>query len=302
VILKKFFYVYLLGTIFISPFFINTTSIYSSFLYNNPQISLKQNENPLTGIKIGWITTHGENGNSTYLTTLNDAINMGASTTIITTEINNSLLNNFQIVVIEQGGTSWTTNELNALSTWVNSGGSVYILGDDLDPPQLNVSILFQIFYNETDPVAGNIVNLNHQYPILNGITSLFAFFPAASIDIGNTTNSLMNIALTDDLAVIVAALQVNQGRILVNIDADGMIHDSWIGGNDNNLFANNSWLWLAKVIGNGESNPPNPLPYYLLLIDSLKTEGLLSLILLTISLSILTFILILFFWRKRKK
>jgi len=187
---------------------------------------------------------------------------MGASLTINNTEINSTFLNQFDIIVIEQGGTSWSTNELNDLVNWVNAGGSVYILGDDLDPPQLNVSGRFNIYYNSTDPIAGDITNLDHQYPILNGVVSLYAFFSSASINTAISTSQLMNLALTNDSAVILAALQVNLVMILINIDADGMIRDGFIdsGGSENHLLANNSWLWLADLIGNGNSsfNPPD--------------------------------------------
>ena len=286
--------------------FINSYTINNDFLHINfnSEFFLEQFNSPLAGINIGWITTHGENSNSTYLITLNDAINMGANSLTITTEINNTLLSNFQIVIIEQGGASWTPVELNSLAIWVNNGGSVYILGDDLDPPQKNVSSKFNIFYNETDPISGDITNLNYQYPILNGVNNLYAFWPGASINITNSTNSLMNIALTDDLAVIVTALQVNQGRILINIDSDGMIRDDWINdaGSDNHIFANNSWLWLANVIGNGDSPSSDSVPYYILLFNSLNSISIPWIMLLAVIISGLVILIILIFQKFKSK
>ncbi len=273
-----------------------------------PEVKIYQKSANLTNIDIGWITTHGENDNSLYTTTCSDAVDMNATFSIINSEINSSLLNNFDIVVIEQGGTSWSSSELNDLVNWVNNGGSVYILGDDLDPPQLDVSNKFNIHYNASDPIAGDITNLDHQYPILNGVISLYSFFPGASINVASSTSLLMYLALTNDSAVIVTALQVNLGRILINVDADGMIMDSWISADDNELFANNSWLWLADLIGNGDSppyNPPgeifNPILLVPLLMSGSSNLSLIWIILIlvmsVIVISIVSFILI----RKRK-
>ncbi len=231
-------------------------------IYLNPAtLRLKALDNSsLIDKDIGWITTHGEDDNTSYSITVGDAEAFGANFSIINMEINSTILSYFDILVIEEGGSNWLSSELSSLKTWIEHGGALYILGDQPGDSQGNVSEYFNVFYNHSDPQSGPLSNLDLIHPIMEGVASLDSFFPSASINEFASTSFLHIIGRSWDDYPLLASLLVMDGRILWNVDSDGMINDFNIGHEDNRRLANNTWLWLAtdNDINNSNNNNGN--------------------------------------------
>ncbi len=216
-------------------------------------------QNNLVNKSVGWIIYHGEDDNSTYTVTVNDLKAFGAEFSQINSEITQILLSSYDILVIEEGGTDWLNSELIALDSWIKQGGALYILGDQPGDSQSNVSLYFNVYYNTTDPLAGLLTIEDSTHDLFENVTNIDCFFPSASIDEIQSTASLEVLARSGDNAAILAALLIQNGRILWNIDSDGTINDFNIGFADHRQFANNSWIWLATpnpyTPGNGGDN-----------------------------------------------
>ncbi|MHA1378517.1 MAG: hypothetical protein ACTSRG_09065 [Candidatus Helarchaeota archaeon] len=281
----------------------NIYFIKNNFLTFNskiPSISISYSNSPLQGKKIGIVKTHGEGDPFFHYTiTLNDVQDMGATVDNITTEVNSSLLNLYDIIIIDVQGTNWTSNELTDLYTWVQNNGSLYVWGD-YGSARVNVSAKFDVFYNNTATFKGTLI-LNDNPPILQGVNTLYADGPLASIDLNVSRNDLMVIALSRDNSPIIVALQENEGRVLWLCDVVGTIENTYISSYDNHLFANNSWLWLGGVLGNEYS--PKPSDWWILLLSEKLIEIPFSLtfIILISSLAIVFTIITIFYIKKRR-
>ncbi|MFX1298880.1 MAG: hypothetical protein ACFFD2_28975 [Promethearchaeota archaeon] len=200
----------------------------------------------LVNKSVGWVISHGEDDNSTYTVTVNDLKAFGAKFSQINSEITQFLLSTYDILVIEEGGTDWLNSELIALDSWIKEGGALYILGDQPGFSQGNVSLYFNVYYNTTDPLPGLLTIENPSHDIFENVTYIDAFFPSASIDETQSTSSLDVLARSGDNRTLIATLLINNGRILWNVDSDGLINDFNIGFADHRKLANNSWIWLA--------------------------------------------------------
>lgn len=215
---------------------------------NHPDLYIQAlDKNNLINKNIGWIVCHGEDDNSTYSVTVNDLKAFGADFSLINnTVITSTLLNSYNILVIEEGGTNWGTNELIALNSWIEGGGALYILGDEPGHSQGNVSQYFDVYYNDTVSSAGALTILNTSHLLFENVSIIYSYGSTASIDASQSTNALDILAVTDEGGLIIVTLLIKSGRILWIVDSDGMINDFAISSDDNRQLANNSWIWLA--------------------------------------------------------
>ena len=188
----------------------------------------------------------------------------GADFSLINSEITSGLLSSYDILVIEEFGTSWASSELTSLKTWVEDGGALYILGDQPGDSQSSVTEHFNVYYNETSALDGFLTIINSTHPIFESVSDIQLLLgPSASLDESQSTESLEILAVSTDGAPILAALLVDSGRILWNVDSDGTINNPYIGNADHRQLANNSWIWLATpnpYTGNGPIVPPDLL------------------------------------------
>ncbi len=220
-------------------------------------------QNNLVNKTVGWVIYHGEDDNSTYTITVNDLKTFGAEFLQINSEITQGLLSSYDILVIEEGGTDWLNSELTALDSWVKQGGALYILGDQPGYSQGNVSLHFNVYYNTTDPLAGILTIEDPSHALFENVSTIDSFFPSASIDEIQSTTSLEVLARSRDNVTIIAASLIQEGRILWNVDSDGIINDFNLANGDNRQLANNSWIWLATPnppTGNGSTPTPDLL------------------------------------------
>lgn len=261
--------------------------------YNNNSFNIKTQSldaSNLIGKSVGWVITHGEDPDNDYSITVNDLQNLGANFSSINSEINNSLLSSYDILVIEEGGTEWQISELLSLKSWVENGGALYILGDLPGISQSNVSQYFNVYYNHTDALDGMLTILNSTHPLFEDVTLVESFYPSASLDESKSIDSLEILAITDDGAPIIATLLVEKGQILWNVDSDGIINDFNIGIYDHKQLANNSWIWLATpnpYTGNGPSDTDNLL---------------IPIIIIASSIAVVAIVIFIVVWKKRKK
>jgi len=283
---------------YISFLFLGIICLLSSniVIFSNQQLYRPANvrisaldESVLIGKNVGWIISHGEDDNSTYSFTINDLKSFGAQFSLINTPITSGLLSSYNIVVIEEGGTNWAPNELTALKAWIETGGAVYILGDQPGFSQGNVSQYFNVYYNVSMALNGLLTISDPGHPVFENVATIDSAFATASIDESLSTDALKVLAMSRDNQSLIAALLVNEGRILWNVNSDGIINDFSLDIDDNRKFANNSWIWLATsnpYTGNGPSD----------------TGDLLIPIIIASSIAVVAIVIVIVVWKKKKK
>jgi len=247
-------------------FFLSVFNV-SYFRFNNDPLAIRTqslDETVLIDKSVGWVIYHEEDDNSSYTATIDNLKAFGADFSIINSSITSGLLTSYDILVIEEFGTSWTSPELTSIKTWVEGGGALYILGDQAGDSQSSVSEHFNVYYNETSALDGFLTIINSSHPIFESVSDIQLLLgPSASLDESQSTESLEILAVTTDGAPIIAALLVDSGRILWNVDSDGTVNNLYIGSADHRQLANNSWIWLATpnpYTGNGSPAPPDLL------------------------------------------
>lgn len=216
---------------------------------------------PLKNIKIAWIRTHGESSNSSYTKILNDARDLGADVVTFNSAITNTSLKDFDIIVVGDGGTAWTSEELNIIEEWVINGSSILILGDERDSSQVSLSQKFNVTYSSLSGVSGNSSQILYEHNVTFGISTIYFPYPESTI---STSSNIYLTPLINDRSgnLIVASLQYGSGRLLW-ICEDSFINTE-IDKVDNNFLSNNTWIWLANttdnynapILGNAGVNP----------------------------------------------
>ncbi len=273
-----------LGLLCIIIFLLYTTPF--NHLSNYPITSQTSSSlDVLYGKHVGWIVCHGEDDNSTYGEILQDLVQAGAEFSIINnTLINDTVVDSFDILILEENGTTWQIAEINALKRWVAHGGGLYILGDEPGLSQENVSQSFGVYYNHTAPAFGSSILDALDHPILKGVTTIYSDFPTASI-IKSSSNASLNVIVSSyDGQPMVATLLHGNGRVLWIVDADGIINDVNLNFADNAIFANNCWIWLATAnpVVNPDGNPGDQDLITLIVILVISVTAIVILIPLT--------------------
>ncbi len=202
-------------------------------------------QSQMDGEKIGCIMTHGEsNLYLQYSYILNQAKFFGATVEDITATITTESLSTYTIVVIGDGGSSWSASELTALDNWVRSGRSIYILGDNKDASQVSVSNKFNVFYG---PPPSGWSGIDWDSPLMVDVTHTSWVYPSLStIDLSSSTNEL-TVVISNSGNGEVVYLQKGKGRLLWNVFGEGMIGDSQVYSGHNRQFSENCWIWLAN-------------------------------------------------------
>ena len=218
---------------------------------------------PLKNIKIAWIRTHGESSNSSYTKILDDARNLGADVVTFDSAITNTSLKDFDIIVVNDGGTAWTNEELNHIEKWVINGSSILILGDERDSSQISLSQKFNVTYSSQSGVSGNSTQILCEHAVTFGLSNIY--FPYPESTISSSSNIYLSPLINDRNGnLIVASLQYGSGRLLW-VSEDSLINTE-IDKVDNNFLSNNTWIWLANtsdnynapIISNAGVNPSN--------------------------------------------
>ncbi|MHA1278359.1 MAG: hypothetical protein ACTSQI_17585 [Candidatus Helarchaeota archaeon] len=208
---------------------------------------------PLKNVSIAWVRSHGEFSNSSYTSLVTDAIELGAEFMIFQGEINESSIQNFDLIIINEGGSSWSSNELDALVNWVVDGGSILILGDNGDPAQVNVSSRFQIHYSNVGGSSGISTQIYHPHYTTENILAIYFPLPLSSIS-SESNIYLQPLINASNGKLIIGSLQYGSGKLLWILDES--LQNSYINYANNIVFVNNSMIWLSDTTPN--HNRPN--------------------------------------------
>ncbi|MFX0102266.1 MAG: hypothetical protein ACFFCS_22055, partial [Candidatus Hodarchaeota archaeon] len=216
--------------------------------YTGPQVEIP----PLGGKVVGWIQSHGENSNSSYEDFLNGFTNLGANVTTITTTINITLLAQYDALILGEGGSTWTPDELDDLYLWVLQGGLIVILGDNADSSQVNVSARFDVFYDFGLKSSGYTTNIHAYHHAMESIPEIYLSLPISSIDLTNTTKRIVALCNSTANETIIATLELGAGRLFWLTDE--IITDLYINYANNSQIASNLYDLVALNRTNNQS------------------------------------------------
>jgi hypothetical protein len=175
-------------------------------------------------------------------TLISDAAGAGAEVNLNWTyPIDASILEGYDVLWVNCcGDTSWTSDELNAVSDWLAEGGAVFVHGES-SPATDGPASIYGISYQPASSAWGTTMNIT-EHPISAGVNAVF---------VGENYHSLASGGGADIVVYdpagkpYVVAQEQGRGRMVV-IASQGFV-DSLINFADNRLLANNILAWLAS-------------------------------------------------------
>jgi len=211
--------------------------------YNGPSVELtvRWNKTRLDGDRIGFVVAHGEqNPRVRYPAIARELIQRGATLNNITTTINSSLLTNFDLIWIDEGGSAMTAAEIDAIEQWVQYGGSLLLTGDNMGSA-LNLVQRFNISYGAS--AGTGMATAIYLHPITIGVKTIY--FPAAAASL--ITSAQQNAFLCAKLNNynLVVAMEFGSGAFVIIADDDLLF--SYTLAN-NHILINNTFGWLCRL------------------------------------------------------
>jgi hypothetical protein len=202
----------------------------------------------LTDIKILFDISHGQSSSSTWSTIIEDITSRGATLVENSSEITLELLNQYNVLWVIDNYTSWSSSEIEAVKNWVINGGALLLEGDDDSTVPIYNSLLAPLnsgieysTNNGSDGTTTNIyshettVNVNSIY--LNGNLAHLSTVTEPASCLINDIDDIPNTAFSI----------VGVGKVLAM--ADELFANHHFGSEDNQLFANQVFDWLAKGV-----------------------------------------------------
>lgn len=199
----------------------------------------------LNGKRIGCVTTHGEDNPITvysdYIT--NHLVPRGAIVSQITVALTAVVLANFDMLWVDEYGSTIPAAQLDALLTWIEAGGRLLITGEyggsaaDSILGRLNITTY-------SNAVIGPTTSEFNLHPIISGVSAVY-FGNIANYRL-SLTNQPMAIPVVNVTGhCIVAAMALGNGAVVIIKDESVPL----LLGNANNLkFLQNTLGWLAHV------------------------------------------------------
>ncbi|MGY5858566.1 MAG: hypothetical protein RTU63_04290 [Candidatus Thorarchaeota archaeon] len=177
-----------------------------------------------------------------------------------------SNLNDYDVLVINNPGISFTSQEVTDVIGWISSGGSLLIIGDHTPGSNANLnSILSHTAIQLNNTGAANVLSQTGTHPTHESTSAMLC---AASGTVNYTSPA---IPIWDDGSgnVVLALQEYNSGRIAIIAD-DFPFRDTGIGVSDNGQVAINLINWLscsdttvlAFIDENTMDDDPNDNPY----------------------------------------
>ncbi len=215
-----------------------------------PHVQLPAPNDILSGGSVLWDMTHGvylgyqPAVNYTSLVSLLNGMGFTVDTTAA--GVNNVPLANYDVLVVNLGSnwnSAYTAAEVTAIQNFVASGGGLVVLGDNPITPNANINPVAQAF-GGTFGIADLIDPITNlaAHPIFNGVTSL-------DLDAGGQVSAAApaEVIAWDSLSRgAVAVAQVGVGKVVLIGDIN-LWTNSYIANVDNQLFAQNTFDWLAS-------------------------------------------------------
>jgi hypothetical protein len=161
--------------------------------------------------------------------------------------------------------TDYSADEINALTSFVNSGGGLLIMGD-YDPfnnySYTNVAEAFNLSFGATfftAPTTSNFVS----HPVTDGISSVYMYY---GLDIAPSGDAQGIIFTEDDQLTLAATAIYGSGKVIAVSDSSLWSitsSEDYFSVADNEQFAHNVFNYLGQPI-------PEPATMLLLLSGSI--------------------------------
>jgi hypothetical protein len=202
----------------------------------------------LTGVNIMYDRSHGQTFSSGWSTIIADLQARGATVVENTLFITSELLGDYDVVWTTDISVPWNVVELSALEAWILNGGGFVFEGDNTATVPIYNALLTAvgagIVYSDTDGVSGTTANI---YPH-ETTTDVANIYLSANIGHLSTVISPAERLVDDVVGVANSAYsQVGGGRIVAM--ADEIFLNSRMGLDDNQLFANQVFDWVAGTV-----------------------------------------------------
>jgi hypothetical protein len=160
----------------------------------------------------GFITTHNENP----LWDIRDLYSSrGYLTGLITDSLTLDNLTLYDVILIGDGGDSWSAPDITALEDFVNGGGKLVVSFSYAFPEGLN-SFMANLGLSSTpyvDSLAGNTTNFESGHPLMTGVTQLQHFELSYTFVLSYPVREL--IRSSDDQNIIGAVREVGESKVL---------------------------------------------------------------------------------------
>ena len=224
------------------------------------EFSVKWNLLPLKDVRIGAVISHSEQNPRTkhmfYPYVTYELIQRGVNITDITDLLTLDLLSNYDMLWFDQGGEDMYEYEIDAVGEWIQEGGRLLVLGDNLGSA-VNLIHHFNISFDTG--LTGTYTNEIHFHPITNRVHELRFSNPYLSLNISAQPNAKICVEMNN--YIIAAAMEFGKGRMVIICD-EYLLFDTI--GYDNPIFINNTFGWLgyksksAPLLLNPIITPPN--------------------------------------------
>jgi hypothetical protein len=244
--------------VFVAVFFVGVASAQDIDLTTNMPVSQKEGTDlpplmPSQGCKILWDTSNGiyisysPSGYYSSLTTLLE--NKGYTMDENSQGVLNVNLDEYGIIVVCVGSAwdySYTTDEVAAIEGFVQQGGGLLVMGDNPNCNNHNINPVSTAFGTTCgiSNLPSSIITDFASHPVFNGVSAIYM---AAGGEIDSVSPS-EEIAWDAGLGAVSEA-EVGTGRVIVMGDINSFTN-SYIGNNDNQLFAENVFDWLCPLQG----------------------------------------------------
>jgi hypothetical protein len=225
-----------------------------------------------------WDTTHGIYMNYApafrYSTLASVLDNQACTITTTSAGVNNAALADYDVLVVNLGSSwnsAYTPDEVNAITSFVNSGKGLLIMGDNTGCPNANIHPVSQVFGTTTGngDMSDAITNFV-AHPITNGISHVS--FAAG----GTLTATPPSTTVGWDIDGRNAINSVDSKKVVILGDVN-LFENSDIGSNDNQKFAENIFNYLCT----SEQKPISTPEFPSLFLPAIMIIGFLGAVLL---------------------
>ncbi len=199
----------------------------------------------LTDVALLWDRAHGQNPAEYYSTLVTDIVSRGATVTENFDPLDSGVLEDADILYLREGG-GWSSGELAAIASWVQSGGALVLDGDEAisNFNDILTAMSAGITYSSSYASSGPTSNI-FPHPTTEDVSEVFLDNPLASI--APVTYPAGELVADSAGVLCVAYSEVGTGRVVTL--ADEIFGDGNISMSDNQLFANQAIDWLAAGV-----------------------------------------------------
>jgi hypothetical protein len=163
--------------------------------------------------------------------------------TFAESEITSDLLGRYNVFITAGATSSYTTEEVTAITNYVENGGGLFVVGDNDDVIYNSLTDFSGIRWATPRGVGGTIDNIN-PHNTTEGVSELYLDSPNLVLEVSAPA---LEIAYDSDVILnrpLIAVSEHSGGRVVALSD-DNCIDNSNLETSDNKLFGENVILWL---------------------------------------------------------